>query len=129
MIDTDLRQYIVDMATAAGGRVYVGNAAQGAVKPLVVLRRNGGQQPRTLGGVALFERTQIGIDVLTNDYPTAYPIALAIREALDGFKGAIGSTQIQGARCTTFPTDQSVVEGDLVLRWVSMEFSFVHSEG
>jgi hypothetical protein len=129
MIDTDVRQFIIDLNTAAGARVYVGNAPQVAVRPLVVMRRTGGSQPRTLSGAPLFERTQLGFDVLTNDYPIAYEISMAIRVALDGFLGLIGTTRIQSSRCTAFPNDQSIVEGDLVIRWVAQEFLFVHSEG
>lgn len=129
MLDTDLRQFVIDLATAAGARVYVGNAPQAnAPLPIVVMRRTGGSQPRTLDRTALFERTQIGFDVLTNDYPTAYPIAFAIREALDAFEGLIGTTRVHSARCISFPNDQSVVDGDLVIRWVAQEFLFVHSQ-
>lgn len=128
MIDTDLRQFLISLNTAAGSRVFVGNApANGGVRPLVVMRRTGGSQPRTLDRTPLFERTNIGFDVLTNDYPTAYPIALAIRETLDAFEGLIGTTRVHSARCISFPNDQSVVEGDLVIRWVAQEFLFVHS--
>jgi hypothetical protein len=126
MIDTDLRQFIINLNTAASSRVYVGNAPANVVRPLVVIRRTGGSQPRTLSGAALFERSQIGIDVLTDDYPSAYPIATAIRAALDGYRGLMVATQIQSARCISFPTDLSVVDGDLVIRWIAMEFSFVH---
>lgn len=129
MIDIALRSFIIALNTGAGDRVFVGNAAPGAARPLVVIRRSGGSQPRTLSGQALFERTQFGVDVLTSDYAAAYPIALAIRQALDGFGGALGTTTVHSCRCVQFPIDQSAVEGDLIIRWVAMEFLFVHSEG
>jgi hypothetical protein len=128
MIDTDLRAFLVALATGAGDRIFVGNAEVGAPQPFVILKRNGGSVPRTLSGAALFSRTQFSVDVITADYPSAYPIAFAIRDALDGFVGTLGATPVQSARCISFPTDQSLVDGDVVTRWVAMEFLFVHSE-
>lgn len=128
MIDTDLRTHLVELDTAAGVKVYTGNANQGTARPFVVIRRATGDQPLTLGGVGLFQRAQFDVNVITENYTDAYPIANAIREALHGFRGALGTTDVKSCRCISFPSDQSEIDGDRVIRWVQSSFLFVYSE-
>lgn len=131
MIDIDLRTHIAELDTAAGVKVYTGNAPQGTARPFVVIRRSAGEQPLTLGGTGLFQRGQFDVNVLTEDYPDAYPIANAIRDALHGFRGALGGTDgtdVKSARCISFPADQSEIDGDRVIRWVQASYLFVYSE-
>lgn len=131
MIDTDLRTHIVELDTAAEVKIYTGNAPAGIPKPFVVLRRTSGDQPLTLGGTGLFQRAQFDVHVLTDDYPAAYPIANAIRDELHGYRGALGGTagtDVKSCRCVSFPSDQSEIDGDRVIRWVQLSFLFVYSE-
>jgi hypothetical protein len=131
MIDQDLLTHIIGLDTEAGSKVYTGNAPQGIPRPFVVIRRASGEQPLTLGGTGLFQRATFDVHVITDDYPDAYPIATAIRSALHGFRGALGSTggaDVKSCRCTSFPSDQSEIDGDRVTRWVQMSFLFVYSE-
>jgi hypothetical protein len=131
MIDTDLREHLIELSTGAGNRVFTGNADQLERKPLVVIRRASGEQALTLGGAKLFQRGQFDINVLTDDYPAAYPTANAIRDALHGFRGLLGGTggtTVQSCRCVSFPSDQSEVDGDRVTRWVQATYLFVYSE-
>jgi hypothetical protein len=131
MIDTDLRTHLVELDTAAGVKVYTGNAVQGIPRPFVVIRRSSGDQPLTLRGVGLFHRAQFDVNVITENYTDAYPIANAIRSELHGFRGALGGTggaDIKSCRCVSFPSDQSEIDGDRVIRWVQSSFLFVYSE-
>jgi hypothetical protein len=130
MIDIDLRTHLIETITAADGKVYTGNAPQGVSRPFVVIRRSAGEQPLTLGGTRLFQRGQFDVNVLTEDYPDAYPIANAIKDALHGFRGALGAgdTNVKSARCISFPADQSEIDGDRVIRWVQASYLFVYSE-
>lgn len=133
-IDKDFIAFLVALATAAGDRVHLGNAEQGEPKPVVVVRRTGGQRPRTLSGRALFERSEYAVHVLCDDYADAYPVAAAILDRLAGtrttpvFVGTMGQTSIKSTRCTRHPSDQSEIDGDKVIRWVEMGFQFMHSE-
>lgn len=126
MIDTDLRAFIIALNTAAGDRVFVGNADGSATRPFVVIRRTGGAQRITLGGDKLFQTSNFSVDVITNNYPSAYPVSEAIQVALHGFRGLLGATVVQLCKCTGFPRDESEVDGDLVTRWVSSDYSFTH---
>lgn len=125
MIDQDLVQFVKDLATAAGSRVHLGDS-QGSAKPFVVIRRTGGNTPKTLGGVSLFSRGQFSVNVIAVDYTDAYPISNAIKDALHGFTGTIGSTAVQSARCLSEPSDGSEVDGDKVTRWLTQDFLIVY---
>lgn len=127
MIDTDLRLFIIGLATAAGDRVFVGNADGAAVRPFVVIRRTGGSQRLTMSGQPLFQQSTFSVDVITNSYPHAYPVAEAIQTALHGFRGLLGAeTVVQLCKCIGFARDESEVDGDVVTRWVASEYSFTH---
>jgi hypothetical protein len=131
MIDTDLIQHLVELDTAAKEKVYTGNAPQGVNGPLIVVRRSAGEQPLTLGGTKLFERAQFDVNVITDSYPTAYPVSNAIKAALHGFRGLLGGTggtDVKSCRCVSFPSDQSEIDGDRIVRWVQSSYLFVYSE-
>jgi Protein of unknown function (DUF3168) len=126
MIDADLRAYLIALATGAGERVFVGNAPAGQDMPLIIIRRTGGGRRTALGGEVIFNKTSFSIDVLTVSYPTAYPIATAILEALHEFKGVMGGTTVALAKCVGFPRDDSEIDGDNVTRWVASEYQFTY---
>ena len=127
MIDQDLIANIVTLQTEALDRVYLGNAPQDTAMPFIVVRRTGGEQPRTLGGISLFERSEFQINVIADNYADAYPAANTIRDAFKNYSGLLGSTSVKSARCTLFPVDQSEIDGDRVTRWVALSFLFMHS--
>lgn len=131
MIDTDLRAHLIDLGTEAGSNVHTGNPPQGVQMPLVVIRRSAGDQRISLGGTKLFQKDQFEISVAAKDYQTAFPIVNAIRAELHGFRGYLGGTggtAIQSCRCISFPQDQSLVDGDQVMRFFLSSYLFVYSE-
>lgn len=131
MIDTHLRVHLVELETAASGRVYTGNAPQGVAKPLVVIRRSAGEHPVTLSGTKLFQRATFDVNVIADDYAVAYPVVNEILEVLHGFRGFLGGTggtDVKSCRCISFPSDQSEIDGDRVIRWVQSSYLFVYSE-
>jgi hypothetical protein len=131
MIDQDFAQHLVELNTGAGEKIYTGNAPQGASRPFVVIRRSAGEQPFTLGGIKLFQRAQFDVSVMAENYIDAYPIANAIKDELHVFRGLLGGTggtDIKSCRCVSFPSDQSEIDGDKVIRWVQSTFLFVYSE-
>jgi hypothetical protein len=127
MIDQDLVAYLAALGTDAGTKVYLGNAPQDKALPVVVVRRIGGSQPRTIGRTPLFERSEFSVNVIADNYAEAYPTANDIRDALKGYRGTMGSTEIESTKCTLFPTDQSEIDGDKVTRWVALAFSFMQA--
>jgi hypothetical protein len=127
MIDQDLVAEIAALGTAAGERVYLGNAPQRTDYPLVVVRRTGGSQPKVLGSRTLFSRSEFSFNVFGEVYSDAMPIANTITDYLKNYRGTMGDTAIETSRCTLFPTDQSEIEGDKVTRWVAMAFLFMHA--
>jgi hypothetical protein len=128
VIDRDLLADLQQLQTAAGSRVYFDAVPQGVTLPAIVLRRAGGERPRTLGGLPLFARSLFEINVLAADHPQAYATASAIRARLDGYRGVLGSTHVRDARCIAFPEHTSEVIGDSVTRLVTAQFRFLHSE-
>jgi hypothetical protein len=129
MIDTDLLAFVVSMNTAAGNRVHLESPPQEDNLPLVVLRRAGGEQPGTTQGRRLWERSTIEVNVLGKSHSQSYPIMAAIRDALHGFKGLIGTTQVHESRCISFPDHITEIDGDNRRRWITAQFRFLHSEG
>lgn len=126
MIDQDLVAKVKELATPAGNRVHLGNAPQDSPRPVVVIRRTGGNTPRTLSGVSLFARAQFSVNVLADRYEDAYPTANQIKDALHGFIGMLGQTDVQSSRCLSEPSDGSEIDGDKVFRWLTQDFLFVH---
>lgn len=131
MIDTDLLEHMRGLNTAAGKKIFVGNAPQEVRKPFVVIRRSLGEQPITLNGTRLFERAQFDVHVIADEYPDAYPIANAIKTSLHGYRntlGGTGGTDVKSCRCVSFPSDQSEIDGDQEIRWVQASYLFVFME-
>lgn len=106
--------------------MHLGNAPQGTLFPFIVIRRTGGNTPKTLGGVSLFARAQFTINVIAKDYPDAYPTSNAIRDALHGFTGTLVTTDVQSARVISEAQDGSEIDGDKVTRWLSQDVLIVH---
>lgn len=126
MIDQDLVAFLAGLGTAAGPRVHIGNAPQDTAFPFIVIRRTGGNTPKTLGGVSLFSRAQFSIFVMAKEYSDAYPTANAIKTVLHGFNGTMGSTTVRSSRCVSDPSDISEIDGDKVTRGLSQEYLIVH---
>ena len=80
MIDQDLLARLQQLNTAAGSRVYFDTVPQKVSLPAIVIRRAGGERPRTLSGVALFERSTFEITVLAREHSQSYATASAIKK-------------------------------------------------
>lgn len=126
MIDQDLVSYLAGLGSGADDRVYTGNAPQDAPKPYIVIRRTGGNTPKTLGNVSLFARALFSIFVIAKEYADAYPIANLVHDRLHGFRGVMGSTTVQSARCISDPADGSEIDGDKVTRALTQDYLIAH---
>lgn len=127
MIDQDLLAHLKALATAAGERVHIDTAPQGTDFPVIVFRHSpGGTTPKTLDSVSLFTRAPIEVEVLAKRQEDAYPVAIAIVDSLNGYRGAMGSTAVQSSRCVSEPANLSAVDGDKVFRGLTASFLIVH---
>lgn len=127
MIDQDLVAHLKALGTAAGDRVHIDTLQQDTQLPAIAFRHSGGgNTPRTLGGVSLFTRANIDIEVLAKRQEDAYPVAIAIKNSLHGFLGTMGTTAVQSSRCVSDPSNISAVDGDKVFRGLIASFLIVH---
>ncbi len=134
MIDQNLVTFLIGLATPAGSRVHTGNVPQGTTFPAIAINRLPGNTPRTTNNTKLMSRTPFTIGVIAGDYASAMPTVIAVRDALDGFKGvmahaasaSIQDTTVASCRCTSEPTYFDEIDGDKTIRAVSQDFLFVH---
>ena len=129
MIDQDLVTYLIGLSTGAGNRVHTGNIPENSALPAIVINRLPGTRPRTTNNSKLAARTPLSIGVIAKDYASAMPLAVAIRDGLDGLANAVMTdTRVHSCRCTSELTYFEEVDGDKTLRAISQDFFFVHSE-
>lgn len=136
MIDQNLVTFLKGLGTAAAGRVHTGSIPQGSAFPAIVINRLPGTTPRTTNNTKLLSRTPFTIGVIAKDFATAMPVAVQLRDELDGFTGlmehdpgeSLTDTRVASCRCTSELTYFDEIDGDKTLRAISQDFLFVHSE-
>lgn len=129
MLEPDLIDYLVSNVPSAGGRVYLGNAPQNVETPAVVVIRVSGSTPRTLSGVALFQRADVQIATVGDDrYAPVLTTANEVRAALDGYKGVMRNTRIESCRGRSDPADASFIDGNKVMRQLTQDFHVVYRD-
>jgi hypothetical protein len=126
VIDRDLIEYVSALDTAAAGRVYTGNAPQNTPPPYVVLARVSETSERTLDGTVILNRATFALNAYGATYEDAHAVAAALKTALDGYRGAMGETNVMFARRESFGPDLSEVDGDKTLRHLPSEFTFAY---
>jgi hypothetical protein len=127
MLEPDLIAYLKEHATEVSGRVHLGNVPQGTSLPAHAIERVGGNSPRTLGNVRLFQRASLQIHTVGLDrYAPTQAAATQLLELLDGFKGQMGATHVESCRCEGEPTDNSVVGDTQTYRQLTQDFRFVY---
>jgi hypothetical protein len=127
MIDQDLLAHLKALATPAGERVHIDTLPQDTVLPAIAFRHSGGgNTPKTLDNVSLFTRANIDIEVLAKRQEDAYPVAIAIKDSLHGYRGAMGASDVQSSRCVSDPSNISSVDGDKVFRGLIASYLIVH---
>ena len=127
MLEADLIAYMTANLTGIAGGVHLGNVPQGPSVPAISVTRISGSTPRTLGSVSLFSRADIQIIVVGDErYAPVMTAANQLRDLLDGYKGAMGTTRVESLRCIADPADQSVVDGNKVIRALSLDFKVTY---
>jgi hypothetical protein len=127
MIDQDLLAHLKALATTAGARVHIDTVPQDSDLPAIAFRHSGGGvTPKTLGGVSLLTRANIDVEVLAKKQEDAYPVAIAVKSSLHGYRGTMGTTDVQSSRCVSDPSNISAIDGDKVFRGMIASYLIVH---
>lgn len=127
MIDEDLIAWLQGLNTEAGARVHSSLLPQEPTYPAVAVTRISGSVDRGLGGEVILGRGQWRIDVYGRNFVSMFAVSDVIREALDGFRGHLGTTRVMNASLQSF-SDFSEEDGDRKLRHLVHDFSIVYSE-
>lgn len=127
MIDSDLIAWFQGLNTEAGTRVHSSLLPQEPTYPAVAVTRLSGSVDRGLGGEVIMGRGQWRIDVYGKNFVSMFAVSDVIRDALDGFRGHIGTTRVMSASLENF-SDFSEEDGDRKLRHLVHDFLIVYSE-
>ena len=101
MIEQDLRTYLLAqpaIAALIGTRCYPARLPQGAARPALTYQRIARTTSITHDGAADLGRARIQIDCWTDSYEAMVGLAKAIRAALSGYRGPMGSNGATAAR-------------------------------
>ncbi len=84
------------LSSVAGGRRYWLRAPQSlSTHPYVVLNRVSGNRDYHMAGASGYVRSRVQVDVYAETYGSAQTTVRAVRDAVSGFAGTVGGTQIQ----------------------------------
>lgn len=109
----------------AGGRIYPVFYPQNPTWPVVTYQRVSGVRIRGLGGPHGTSEARIQFDVWGQTYVQVKAVATALRHALDGYAGAMGTETVGGV---VLETDRDLYEDDAKLHRASMDFMVQHVE-
>ena len=109
----------------AGGRIHPLVLPQNTTLPAVTYQRISGPRVRSLSGPGGKARARIQIDVWDSTYLSAKDVATQIRQALDGYKGLMGTVQVDNV---SLATDWDRNDPNREIKGVSMDFMFSHVE-
>lgn len=119
------------VSALVGARIYPLTAPQKPTYPLITYQRISGPRWTTLDGPTGIAQPRIQVDAYATTYAGAKALAAAIRQTLDGYRGAVsttaGNVRIGGVR---LETDQDLYEDDVdpALYRVQMDFMVTHEE-
>lgn len=109
----------------AGGRIHPLELPQGTALPAVTYQRISGPRVRTLSGPGGKARARIQLDGWANTYAEAKALATQLRQALDGYKGLMGTVQVDNV---SLDTDWDRNDPEREIKGVGMDFEFSHVE-
>lgn len=84
------------LASVAGGRRHWTRAPQGTPFPFVVLNRVSGTPGYVMSGPSGYVASRVQVDVYGETFAATISTARAVQVALSGYRGTVGSTDIQG---------------------------------
>lgn len=127
-IEEGLYDYLstnVGVSAIVGTRVYPGTLPQNWTKPAISYQRVSGVRFRNLAGPAGRATPRIQIDCWAESYSGARTLAEAVRSAMDGYAGLMGTTTVGSV---VLESDIDFYEPDTDIYRVSMDFWISHIE-
>jgi len=108
------------IASLAAGRVYPQNLPQNATLPAVVYRQFSGKRPSTMDNARQLTDDAFHLTCSALDYKGSKQLSEKVRQALEGFSGAMGGTAILGVFLThegdTYAAESLIFDTDLEFR-------------
>jgi len=130
MIEDDLCTYLKDDVTISsyvGTRIYPVRMPQNVVYPAITYQIIGSTRFLTLSGPVSLVEGRYQIDIWSNGYGETKNIAKGIRDALQGFKGLMGTTKVQGI-LQDINSEQDFYEDDTDLNRLTNDFIIYYEE-
>jgi hypothetical protein len=119
-IEEAFKAKIVDRDTAAGKRVFREVIEQEPEMPAIAFTRTGGTPMDRLleTGVPVLQRVNLRAEVIASTYASAEEVSAALRDGLDGWRGASLGVEVLG--------EASYVDGDKVLKIVQQDYELTY---
>ena len=127
-IEEGLYSYLstnVGVSALVSTRIYPGTLPQNWTNPAISYQRISGVRVRNLSGPAGRATPRIQIDCWAESYSGAKALATAVRSAMDGYAGLMGSTRVGSV---VLESDLDFYEPDIAVYRVSMDFWISHIE-
>jgi len=127
-IEEGLYDYLstdVGVSALVSTRIYPGTLPQNWTNPAISYQRISGERVRNLTGPAGRARPRIQIDCWADSYSGAKALATAVRSAMDGYAGLMGTTRVSSI---VLESDTDFYETDIQVYRVSMDFWISHLE-
>lgn len=113
------------VSALVGTRIHKGIATQNQTRPYITLFPVSNPKLRSLTGPSGLANPRIQIDSWGDTYASAKSVAEAVRKALDGFRGLMGSVRVRGS---ILQTDRYLYDDGAKLHRFSADFTFWHDE-
>ena len=126
-IEKAIRSILVNDSTvkAITTRCYPGKIPQDPTYPLIVYYKVTGMRDHHLQGPSRLAHPRFQVEAWATTYDAAKTLANAIREALDGYKGTVGTVVIGSI---LIESERDVYEDAVSCHRVIMDFYCWHSE-
>lgn len=116
------------VAALVGTRIYHEAMPQQVTLPAVAYAKTSVDRFRTLSGLSSLVQARVAVDVWGSTSAEVLAVAAAVKLALDGVTGLLGTTSIQHCSYES-EADLSDFDGDRTDRHLSLEFVIWLNEG
>lgn len=143
MLQADLIQRLIELQTPAQDRVFHEVVPQDTDLPFIASSRISGSQPLTLDGRRLAARATVRLAIFGEKGEQTEAIEVAIRNALNGFRGQLWRGAAPGVPLPPDPQPRTIVhalrveasaesvgfaDGDKVIKGTGLDLVFTYSE-
>lgn len=125
-LQSDLIQFLSDLSTAAGDKIFHEQIDQTATPPFLATTELNGARPTDLSGRGLLNRSTIRLAIFAKTGEQTESIATAVRLALSGFRGMMGETRVSSVRVETSSDEVALSDGDRIVKGKGLDLFFVY---